>query len=83
MSALYTSQIPSCLREVRTTTNLIHFQVNLKAEFDGRIFAYASFKTDAIYAVNNLHPYILRYGFFFYKFFVCTTQTFFHWGLGK
>lgn len=65
MSALCTSQIPSCLREVRTTTNLIHFQVNLRAEFDGRVFAYASFKTDAIYAINNLHLYILRYDLFF------------------
>lgn len=54
MSALRTSQIPSCLREVRTTTTktLTHFQVNLKAEFDGRIFAYVSFKTDAIYAID-------------------------------
>lgn len=52
MSALCTSQIPPCLREARTTTNLTHFQVNLKAEFDGRIFAYVSFKTDAIYAIN-------------------------------
>jgi len=55
MSGLCTSQIPSCLREVRTTTTkpLTHFQVNLKAEFDGRIFAYVTFKTDAIYATES------------------------------
>lgn len=53
MSALRTSKIPSCLREVRTTTkSLTHFQVNLKPEFDGTIFAYINFKTDVIYATD-------------------------------
>lgn len=52
MSASRTAQIPSCLREARTTATqaLTHFQVNLKAGFDGMVFAYVSFETEAIHA---------------------------------